>query len=120
METPSLTIFQLWKLLEGREVESGLGEEALEEAGLVRLSRFAVMQGSLGGRLRARRLSAGRACSGWRSGLSGCGQAIWGLAGRRRRRGRGNCPQMAVTKKIPETVLWASFPEANRNEVLGC
>jgi hypothetical protein len=26
---------------------------------------------------------------------------------------------MAVTKKIPETVLWASFPEANRNEVLG-
>jgi hypothetical protein len=26
---------QLWKLLEGREVESGLGEEALEEAGLV-------------------------------------------------------------------------------------
>ena len=82
-------------------------------------SRFAVMQGSLGGRLRARRLSAGRACSGWWSGLSGCGQAIWGLAGRRRRRGRGNCPQMAVTKKIPETVLWASFPEANRNEVLG-
>jgi hypothetical protein len=27
--------FQLWKLLEGCEVESGLGEEALEEAGLV-------------------------------------------------------------------------------------
>src|SRR5579859_866605 len=26
---------QLWKLLEGREVESGLGEEALEQAGLV-------------------------------------------------------------------------------------
>src|SRR6185437_8743473 len=27
--------FQLWKLLEGCEVESGLGEEALEEAGLI-------------------------------------------------------------------------------------
>jgi len=26
---------------------------------------------------------------------------------------------MAVVKKIPETALWASFPEANRNEVLG-
>ncbi len=26
---------------------------------------------------------------------------------------------MAVTKKNPETALWASFPEANRNEVLG-
>ena len=26
---------QLWKLLEGREVEPGLGEEALQEAGLV-------------------------------------------------------------------------------------
>ena len=26
---------QLWKLLKGREVESGLGQEALEEAGLV-------------------------------------------------------------------------------------
>ena len=26
---------------------------------------------------------------------------------------------MAVTKKIPETALWASFPEVNRNEVLG-
>jgi hypothetical protein len=25
---------------------------------------------------------------------------------------------MAV-KKIPETALWAAFPEANRNEVLG-
>jgi len=30
-----------------------------------------------------------------------------------------NCPQMAVVKRIPETALWSSFPEANRNEVLG-
>jgi hypothetical protein len=29
---------QLWKLLEGREIESGLGEEALEQAGLVLLT----------------------------------------------------------------------------------
>ena len=26
---------------------------------------------------------------------------------------------MAVVKEIPETALWASFPEANRDEVLG-
>jgi len=26
---------------------------------------------------------------------------------------------MAVAKGIPETVLWTSFPEASRNEVLG-
>ena len=26
---------------------------------------------------------------------------------------------MAVVKGIPETALWASFPEANRNDVLG-
>ncbi len=26
---------------------------------------------------------------------------------------------MAAVKKIPETALWASFPEANRNDVLG-
>ena len=26
---------------------------------------------------------------------------------------------MAVVKGIPETVLWASFSEASRNEVLG-
>ena len=31
----SFNDFQLWKLLEGREVKSGLGEEALEEAGPV-------------------------------------------------------------------------------------
>ena len=30
-----LTDLQLWKLLKWREVEPGLGEEALEEAGLV-------------------------------------------------------------------------------------
>lgn len=41
-----------------------------------------------------------------------------GQASRRRRGGRGNCPQMTVVK-IPETALWASFPEVNRNEVLG-
>jgi hypothetical protein len=32
---PLTNDLQLWKLLEGREVEPGLGEEALEEAGLV-------------------------------------------------------------------------------------
>lgn len=26
---------------------------------------------------------------------------------------------MAVVKRIPETALWTSFPEANRNMVLG-
>lgn len=26
---------------------------------------------------------------------------------------------MAVVKRIPETALWPSFPEANRNTVLG-
>ena len=26
---------------------------------------------------------------------------------------------MAVVKGIPEAALWASFPEANRNDVLG-
>jgi len=26
---------------------------------------------------------------------------------------------MAVMRKIPETALWLSFPEANRNDVLG-
>ena len=72
----------------------------------------------MGGWLRACLLSAGRACCGWWSGLSGCRQAIWGRAGRRRRCGRGNCPQM-VAKEIPAAALWASFPEVNRNEVLG-
>jgi hypothetical protein len=72
----------------------------------------------LGGRLRACRLSAERACSGWWSGLSGCRQVIQGRAGRRKRCGRGNCPQM-VAKEIPEAALWASFPEASRSEVLG-
>jgi hypothetical protein len=72
----------------------------------------------LGGRLRACRLSAGRACSGWWSGLGGCRQVMRGRAGRRKRCGRGNCLQM-VAKEIPEAALWASFPEASRNEVLG-
>lgn len=81
-------------------------------------SGLAAMQGSSGVRPWACQLSAGRACCGWWSGLSGCGHVIRGRAGRRRRCGRGNCSQMAV-KKIPETASWASFPEVNRNEVRG-
>ena len=104
----------------GELVDGGGGQVAQAgfHAGPGALSRFVTVQGSLGGRLRAFRLSAGRGCSGWWSGPSGCGQVIRGRAGRRRRCGRGNCLQM-MAKEIPETALWASFPEANRNEVLG-
>ena len=67
-----------------------------------------------------------QAPSGWWSGLSGCGHAIRGQAGRRMRCGHGNSPQMAVVRRIPEAArripeaaLWASFPEVNRSAVLG-
>ena len=88
---------RLWKLLERREFESGLGEKAIQEAGLVlhppqpgldqrgqlidvlldqvgqrpfqvrpdRLSRLVTVHAALDRLVQARRLSAGRRCSGW-------------------------------------------------------
>jgi hypothetical protein len=135
---------------EGCEVESGAGEEAVEEAGPVlhslepgldqrgelaevafgqvgqgplevrpdRLNRLFIVRGALAGRVWARRLSAGRACFGWWSGLCGCGAAAGGMAGRRGWRGRGHPPCMAALTRVSERALWASFPEANRNDVL--
>ena len=50
------------------------------------LSRFVTVHGSLHKRLLARRLSAGRACSGWSSGSDGCGHATESEGGERRRR----------------------------------
>jgi hypothetical protein len=68
--------------------------------------------------LRACRLSAGRVCSGWWSGLSGCGHAIRREAGRRGQCGHGRPPQTALTG-VWERELWTLFPEANRDDVLG-
>ena len=53
-----------------------------------------------------------RACFGWWSGLSGCGHVTWREAGRRGR------PFLIALTGIPEGELWASFPEASREEVL--
>jgi hypothetical protein len=78
------------------------------------LSRFVIVHGSLHKRLLARRLSAGRACSGWSSGSGGCGHAI-----RREGRRRGHLPRMTALTTVSEGELWTSFPEATRNDVLG-
>ena len=75
------------------------------------------MQVALDGGMRARRLSAGRACFGSSSGLSGCERAI--RRERRCRWRRGHPPQMTALTKVPETELWTSFPEATRNDILG-
>jgi hypothetical protein len=138
------------RVTEGREVGSGSGGEAAEEAGPVlhppqpglhqrgqlagtafsqagqgspqvrphRFSRLVTVQGALARRVRVRRLSTRRVCFGWSGGLSGCGRVPRRGPGRRRRCERGNPLRMAVTR-IPETALWPSFPDANRNEVLG-
>ena len=42
-----------------------------------------------------------------------------GETARRGRRGRGHPPQMTALMKVPERELWASFPEATRNDILG-
>jgi hypothetical protein len=84
-----------------------------------RLSRFVIVQGSLDRRLRARRLLAGRACSGWWSGPSSCEHATPREAGRHTRRGHGHPPQMVALTSVPDGELWRSFPEANRNDILG-
>ena len=141
---------QLWKLRK-REVEPGLGEEAVDEAGPVLhrfepglhqhdqlidallgevgqgslevrphgFSRFAIVQGALDRRVQARRLSAGRACFGWLSGLIGWEHAVRGDTGRRGRCWRGHSPWMTALPRVSEGELWTSFPEATRNDVLG-
>jgi hypothetical protein len=38
---------------------------------------------------------------------------------RRVRRGRGHLLQMVALTRVPEGDLWASFPEATRNDILG-
>ena len=40
------------------------------------------------------------------------------VAGRRRRCGHGNLPQMVVTS-VPDGELWRSFPEAVRSDIVG-
>jgi hypothetical protein len=35
------------------------------------------------------------------------------------RRGRGHLLQMVALTRVPEGDLWASFPEATRNDILG-
>jgi len=69
--------------------------------------------------VRARRLSAGRVCSGWSYGLRGCGHAAPWETGRRRRCGQGHLSQMVALTSVPDGELWRSFPEANRNDILG-
>ena len=153
-EADVLTIFNLrvmnLRVMKRCEVEAGLGEEALEEAGPVLhpletcpdqrsqlmdvvlgevgqrsfkvrpdwLSRFVIVHGSLDRRLLAHRLSAGRGCSGWWSGPGSCGYAAREVD-RRGRRGRGHLLHMTVATSVPDGELWASFPEATRNDILG-
>ena len=93
--------------------------EAVFHGGPGAFSRFAIVQGSLGKRMCARRLSAGRACSGWSSGPGSCEHAPPREAGRRRRHGRGHLLQMVALTSVPDGELWASFPEATRNDILG-
>src|SRR6266478_1001443 len=83
-----------------------------------RFSRFVIVHGSLDRRLLAHRLSAGRGCSGWWSGPGCCGHAAREVD-RRGRRGRGHLLQMTAAASVPDGELWASFPEAIRNDILG-
>ena len=69
--------------------------------------------------VQARRLSAGRVCSGWSYGLRGCGQAAPRETGRRRRCGQGHLSQMVALTSVPDEELWRSFPEVTRNDILG-
>ena len=62
-----------------------------------------------------RRLSAGRACSGSSNGPGSCERATARETGRRRR--CGHLLQMVAS--VPDGELWRSFPEGNRNDILG-
>ena len=77
------------------------------------------MHAALDRRVQARRLSAGRACFGWLSGLIGWEDAVRGDTGRRGWCGRGHSPWMTALPRVSEGELWTSFPEAIRNDVLG-
>jgi hypothetical protein len=83
------------------------------------LSRFAIVHAALDRRVQALRLSAGRACFGWLSGLSGCEHAVREDTGCRGRSGRGHSPWMTALPRVSEGELWTSFPEAVRNDILG-
>ena len=100
----------------GEAGDGEVGQDAALEHGPDPLSRFVIVHGSLDGRVQARRLSAGRGCSGWWSGPAGCGHAAR-EAGRRGR--RGHLLQMTAVTSVPDGELWASFPEATRNDILG-
>src|SRR5689334_14527331 len=78
-----------------------------------------MVQAALDGRGLARRLSAGRACFGWWSGLSGCGHVTGRGRGRRGWCGCGHLPQMTAVTTGSEGELWRSFPEVTRNDILG-
>jgi hypothetical protein len=103
----------------GEAGDREVGQHAALEHGPDRFSRFAIVHATLGRRLLARRLSAGGACFGWLSGLSGCGHVIRGDRGRRGRCERGHSPWMTVLPRVSEGELWTSFPEATRSDVLG-
>ena len=70
-------------------------------------------------RVQARRLSAGKACSGWSDGPGSCEHATPREAGRRRRCGHGHLLQMVALTSVRDGELWGSFPEATRNDILG-
>jgi hypothetical protein len=74
---------------------------------------------SLDGQMRARRLSAGKVCSGLSDGPRSCEHAIAREARRRRRCGHGHLLQMVALTSVPDGELWDSFPEATRNDILG-
>src|SRR5512142_2677342 len=95
-----------------------VGDGALEQRPDA-LSRFVIVHAALDGRVQGRRLSAGRACSGWWSGLSGCGHVTWRGSGRRGRCWCGHPPQMTAVTTGSEGELWRSFPEVTRNDILG-
>jgi hypothetical protein len=121
---------QPWTLLQPPQGADGLGLEILlaGDTGLADpvvldvlpdpFSRFAIVHAALDRRLLARRLSAGRACSGWLSGLSGCEHAIRRVGARRGRRGRGYLLQMTAVTTVSEGELWRSFPEVTRSDIL--
>jgi hypothetical protein len=69
--------------------------------------------------MRARRLPAGKVCSGLSDGPGSCEHAIAREARRRRRCGHGHLLQMVALTSVPDGELWDSFPEAIRNDILG-
>ena len=102
----------------GEAGDGEVGQGAALEHGPDPFSRFVIVHGSLDRRLLAHRLSAGRGCSGWWSGPGSCGHAAREVD-RRGRRGRGHLLQMTAATSVPDGELWASFPEATRNDILG-